>query len=463
MNSHLHTPRPGAQRGAATLIVVLLLFFIISLVAAYAGRNLIFEQKTSTNQYRATQAFEAAEAGLEWALAMLNGGSVTDACVPPVPADPVQLSFRARYLNVDNATGSVTPTLRADGVTAERPSCVQNGAGWNCSCPTDDVPTPAVPGGGGIHPAFRVCFERVPVDPLVPMQPGAVRIVSTGGTRFEGVVDQPCEQRGEGTDGEAAATVSVVVALASALPTPPSAGLTVRGTLDVTTDPMFLLPSAVPSRQVVDTDWMPNGWLAQVGVGPAANLVMARPENVHGTPIAALVAVDPALGNLDADQMFTSLFNMDPAIYKKQPATLVLNDCAAACSAKLLAAWQSNPGRILWVEGDMTIESNLILGCPANPADPVVDPVLVVATGNINLNAASVRVCGLLYSRAATWDNSGPNAVDVQGAAVAEGNFTGSGIGGGSPWVQYDADVLRRLSLGTGSFVRVPGSWRDFQ
>ena len=44
----------------------MVLFFIMSLVAAYASRNLIFEQRTSANNYRSTQAFEAAEAGLEW-------------------------------------------------------------------------------------------------------------------------------------------------------------------------------------------------------------------------------------------------------------------------------------------------------------------------------------------------------------------------------------------------------------
>ena len=64
---------PRHAHGAAALIVVMMLFFVISMVAAYASRNLIFEQKTSANQYRATQAFEAAEAGLEWAAAMLNG------------------------------------------------------------------------------------------------------------------------------------------------------------------------------------------------------------------------------------------------------------------------------------------------------------------------------------------------------------------------------------------------------
>jgi hypothetical protein len=34
----------------------MLLFFIISMVAAYTSRNLIFEQRTSANQYRSTQA-----------------------------------------------------------------------------------------------------------------------------------------------------------------------------------------------------------------------------------------------------------------------------------------------------------------------------------------------------------------------------------------------------------------------
>ncbi|HRZ62470.1 MAG TPA: PilX N-terminal domain-containing pilus assembly protein, partial [Rubrivivax sp.] len=46
----------AAARGAAALVVVMVLFFIMSLVAAYASRNLIFEQRTSANNYRSTQA-----------------------------------------------------------------------------------------------------------------------------------------------------------------------------------------------------------------------------------------------------------------------------------------------------------------------------------------------------------------------------------------------------------------------
>ena len=38
--------------------------------------------------------------------------------------------------------------------------------------------------------------------------------------------------------------------------------------------------------------------------------------------------------------MFASVFKMNKAAYKNQPATVVLNDCAVACRDKLLAAWQ---------------------------------------------------------------------------------------------------------------------------
>ena len=100
-------------RGAASLIVVMVLFFIMSLVAAYTSRNLIFEQRTSVNQYRATQAYEAAEAGLEWAIAQLNGGRINGSCLEAGVTN-ANTSFRQRYLAInanplpDPASGMIT-------------------------------------------------------------------------------------------------------------------------------------------------------------------------------------------------------------------------------------------------------------------------------------------------------------------------------------------------------------------
>ena len=65
---------PG--RGMAALTVVMILFFVMALVAAYTNRNLLFEQRISANSYRSNRALEAADAGVEWTVAMLNAGRI---------------------------------------------------------------------------------------------------------------------------------------------------------------------------------------------------------------------------------------------------------------------------------------------------------------------------------------------------------------------------------------------------
>ncbi len=437
-----HTPRPGTQRGAAALIVVMLLFFIISLVAAYAGRNLIFEQKTSANQYRATQAFEAAEAGLEWALAMLNGGRIDTACSPPSPVNNALPSFRQRYLNID-ADGNYAPRLWADNITRERPSCVQSDAGWNCSCPTGAAPTPVIPAGTATRPAFRVCFEVVD-----PAQPGVVRVVSTGGTTFA-TVDRPCQEGGEGTGGEAAASVSVVVALSSALPTPPSAALTAKGNLSITGTSVTL----------VNTDAQTNGVTTQVGGTLAVVSGDFTRHSLPGTPENRSSIVDTHLGSLTPAQVFTSQFHMPMTTYKGQPATVRV-DCSSDCANRLLQAVQGNPGRIVWVDSNLTLSANVDdLGTEDEPAIIVVDGDISI-TGNLS-------IVGLLYGQGNI--SIIGTSLDVRGAVVAAGNILRVGT---TTTIEYNPPhsvqptlippVLTHLRLGSGSLVRVPGSWRDF-
>jgi hypothetical protein len=47
----------------------------------------------------------------------------------------------------------------------------------------------------------------------------------------------------------------------------------------------------------------------------------------------------------------------------------------------------------------------------------------------------------------------------LRGALMAEGDISGSS----TATVSYDPDLLRLLRATTGSFVRVPGGWQDFQ
>lgn len=433
-----------AQRGAATLIVVMLLFFLVSLVAAYAARNLIFEQRISTNQYRATQALETAEAGLEWALAMLNGGRIDASCTPLVPPDVSQNSFRQRYLSID-VNGNYTPRRWADNVTRERPSCVQSGTGWNCSCPSNAAPAPTLPTGGGINPAFRVCFEAV-----TPPQPGVVRVVSTARTRFEtDTTKWTCETPAEGDAGEAAASVSVVVALSSALAAPPSAALTVRRNATLTGTNVTL----------VNIDPTTTGATTRTGGALNVSSTTYKRHTLPGTPEDRSNVDDTQLGSLTAVEVFKSHTRMPMATYKGQPASVVV-DCSADCANRLNNAVQGNPGRIVWVDGDLNLSTSASLGTDDNPA-------LIVVDGDVTLTGTNVAIVGLLYGQRDI-TITGTN-LTVRGAVVAARDFVRTGT---NTTIEYNPahltqptlvpPVLTHLRLASGSLVRVPGSWRDF-
>src|SRR6188472_3079415 len=84
------------QAGIAALVVTLLLFFAMVLGIGFVNRSLVFEQRASANQYRSTQAFEAAQGGLDWALAQLaTDRPVGDDCLPTT--EPTGMPFRERY------------------------------------------------------------------------------------------------------------------------------------------------------------------------------------------------------------------------------------------------------------------------------------------------------------------------------------------------------------------------------
>src|SRR4051812_27398520 len=95
------------QDGAATLVIVMVLLFVLMLGVAYGQRSLLFEQKASLNQYHATQAAEAARAGLDWALARLNGLPLDDRCQPANDGTPL----RDRVLRLADAQVGSFQTL----------------------------------------------------------------------------------------------------------------------------------------------------------------------------------------------------------------------------------------------------------------------------------------------------------------------------------------------------------------
>lgn len=74
MSPSSHSPQPAApsrQKGSATLFVSVMLVVLVTLSGLYALRSVLFEQKDSGNHYWATQAHEAAQSGIEHAVAWL--------------------------------------------------------------------------------------------------------------------------------------------------------------------------------------------------------------------------------------------------------------------------------------------------------------------------------------------------------------------------------------------------------
>lgn len=431
-------PRTGhRQRGVATLLVVMVLFFIVSMVAAYTSRNLIFEQRTSANQYRSTQALEAADAGLQWALSMLNGGRIDANCQPTT--NLASTSFRQRYLTIqytsDDPSGKFQANVAPTGGGTLMPSCVfdpdpNHPPNWACSCPADGPPAMPASTVDGVLPAFRIRFNTFAA------RPGMVQIQVNGCTR---AADSCLNFPAQGVDSDARVTVSALLALKGAINTVPAAPLTARGSIDL----------GGAALTAVNSSPTATGLTVNAG-GAVAMTGLTLVTTPGSPPTQSVAASDLSLSLLSADRMFANTFGIWRGLYREQPGAVKLNCALGGCSAAVVrTAGEQYPGRVIWVQGDLNVDSTGDIGS----AD---EPLALVVSGNVQFSAAAT-IYGLIYTQAAVLNSSG--SAQVRGALVAEGNVAGNS----TATLIYDADILQRLRLRTGSLVVVPGSWKDFQ
>ena len=471
-------------RGAASLIVVLLLFLVLSLTAAYTSRNLIFEQKTSANQARSTAAFEAAEAGIEWTLTQLNGARVDDNCIESNVAGAA--SFQQRYLTIA-PSGYITQTIRAASSSVPRvwPTCVYSGAGWNCACPVNGPIDPTPPGGIGSAPAFRIwpAVEEAltgtssPWTPFPAVIAGIFPLNVAGCTRLPSGAAGAClDYLPRGEIGEGLAGLRVTLVLRSGLATVPAAAITAR----VEAQPFDPAPSTAPKLAVTNTDQRSNGFTVNTAMPIDKSRFIAK--SIPGTPSEFSFAPDDAklikvsipapAGSstygpelTGGERMFVTTFGMKRQTYKDQPG---VRKCPPPCSAAAINTLMvDNPNRIIWVEGDLTLNANI--GTPGSfpPA-----PVLLIVDGRTLTLGPAVQVYGFVYMTGGLTNTSTidlpDTATGITGALVAEGRLVTT-YSGGAPaatsflTVTYDAAALELMRTTYGSWVRLAGSWRDFK
>jgi len=429
-----------SQRGAAALAVAMVLLFVMTLILFFVNRGMLFEQKTSANQLRSTRAFEVAEAGLEWATALLNDPRTLDAACVPTAGQPA--SFRGLYAPAAGSPVDFAPPAAAQA------GCRISAGVLVCSCPAPGT-TPAPTGAAPTDPAFTVQIADEPGDPQ------AVRLTSWG------CINQsaPC---GPGGGGDAAATVHVTLKLRTLLRAMPPAALTTGGWAKVCGS--FTLSNRNTAAEGILVN---AGGKIQVGPDamplyhsdPGTTLAGAPTctggtpslDGIPGTPAAgSMRAVDASLADIAAspDDMFAAFFGGTLAQFRAAPTTFTVSGGSAADRATALTNAYALGWRAFWVDGDISIAGSA-LGTPT-------DPVTLVSASDMSFSGTPI-VHGLIYSDSADWNALGTGTMNVQGGVVSRLNFHNAG--GGS--IVYDPGILSRVR-DLGVLVRVPGSWKDF-
>jgi type IV pilus assembly PilX-like protein len=423
-----HPVSRRAQRGIASLVVTLLLCLTMVLAIAFAHRDIAAEERRSANDYRSAQAFEAAEAGLEWALARVDDPTRLDADCRP-SADPAALSWRERMLKITAPSGVVVPNVWSDAgvATPLQSACIRDASGWHCSCPSRGAAALPAVEGPATAPAFTVRLDAGP-------RPGLVRVVASGCTRLDAA--SACIADGE-VDQVASARHSAVWAWVPAVRSVPAAALTVRG--DVVAGAALLAVSNVDRA---------TGGLA-LHAGGRIDALSLRVVAPDGSSLgASVVGGDAELAALAAGRFFARHFGMDEDAWSRQAAVTRIA-CTTDCAA-LIAAAVAAGRRLIHIDGDLVLEGPLQLGTDT-------EPVALVASGAIRLSGAVV-IRGALHGASLDWNDAPAGSGAVRGATVVAGDYRGDG----APDFVHDEHLLALLKTREGGFVRINGSWKDF-
>ena len=441
MQHPTHPHQASPTRGVAALTVVMILFFVMALVAAYTNRNLVFEQRISANSYRSARALDASEAAIDWTLSMLNGGRIDTSCGSSNSNN--DRDFRGNYLNlVDTADpknpGRYETVWRLDPTKTMFPSCISKNAALSCICPTlaARTPTAAVP-TDGIGTAFNVLL-RTPTNDL---QPGTLNIDALGcasiGTGAGACYNQSSQFE---VVSDAKSGVRAGIGLVQALPVAPEATLTVGRDIN-----------GAGALTVSNGGSSSNGKTAVIaGRNITAPLMPPLLNPVPDTTSSRLVAAPNDIAPFG--NWFKSRFGVDITTFKNQPAVISI-DCASGCDSTNLADIRARfPRNPIWVEGNLTLNAGGALGSRVGNITGW-EPIMLVVNGTLTISA-DVSMVGFIHATNIVWSAAGAS---LEGAMMTPGDFTATT--GGS--LAYNAQVLEVIRLYYGSFVRVPGSWKQ--
>lgn len=400
---------PLYQRGAATLLIALIVMTTVTLVTLYTSRTVLMEKKMATNDYRSRVAFEAAEAGMEAAVAYIQGGRDRDndgALPAEVDASGTDISDTNEFL----FTTTNTLTL-----------------------------------ANGSQAVVTLLDRSIPNEQIT-----STEIVSVGWS----------------DDKAATRTVVQLLTTINALPNIPENPLLTRGTAVISGSADVFNPeghSTIWSGGPVDLGGSAtvNTFVANPAdanypncLGDALNPCSTTAASSSGQAGLDVVEQDSSLNNLTDDEFFENFFGMTPTEYRNSVVTMDLDPATDNVSTSVHLA--TNP-EVIWVDGNVTLSANTIVGCsvaqsPCPTAN--ISPVIMIVDGVLTMQG-NADFYGMLYVTGGTAGHGNPTSVGSIVIAGDTSNLTGSFS------VTYNSDVLERAGMG-GRPAASSGSWHDF-
>jgi hypothetical protein len=398
------TDRRRRNTGAATLVITVVLLFVMSLFVVYTGHTVSVEKTVTANQQREMQAFNSAQAGIEYFVALLE----TD--------------------QIDTATGSVPQTA---------PTVPGNVTGTGCVAgdPLPQFTLAAVRQHQGVYALESLGFS----DDC--MGERMIRVsVAKGVTDLPNPLSYPLISRGNVTGGGAAHTIMN-----------PESNLTIWTGADH--DPAN--SHTLISNPSDPCDYSNPEILLQ-GCRPTGN----NPGQLMNDQGISVIANDPNLSALTGDQFFVNFFGKshEQLIADQNVESVTPEEFLAELAAPLEGGAYSVAGSLSLQGGTVGCSGSLQPNQECGRGDHqelTVTPSLVIVDGDLDIGGNPVAY-GVVYVRG---DLNVTGALRVFGSLLVEGQVKGNG----SVDVYFTSGVLEEVSLGVPSATIIPGTWRDWR
>lgn len=436
---------PIYQQGIAALAITLVLTLIATIFVLSTNKNSYIFQKTSVNHYQQTQAFEAAEAGVQATLLQMRR------------------DIEAINLNPDY-DGVILKKIKS----SPPPAPGTNNCGWDTVIVNSD--------SYDYSEQFKknnYLFSKKTTSLFQKI--GSLEInadntawrssvdLKNGIVSSEGCADESSDKGPFCADTRSDQTAAVV-RRGFDIPrkaefNPKKIALTIKGHVDMSGS-MTLAPNSGQPKP-----------LCNVSSGKEFGYWGAplSPDSIHNTPLAALSNI----------QLFGAIFGMSPAEFKKQATQINPadgSDTVSSCPAAV---------GLIWINGNFTPPKN----CTIGSSYPRFAPAIVVVGGagsnalttggtGGNMVSDSLLINGMLFT------NHFNGSIQVLGAMAVNGNIEGAlngifdntpgdcvyglcaqkpGTGStGSINVAYDERMFIGANAGGDLSGNKSGSWHDF-